>query len=343
MINLDAHHAFVETIKETNRDGKSLVHPEFNEFSTVYTFSTENLKGYIDKLSVNEKEILTVTGSGDQMINLALAGAKRVDNFDVNQNTVFFTELKVAALKTLSYDEFLTYFTTSASEEIKYLGLFATTVSVDKNDQAFDYQTYMRIRTQLPEVCAEYWDLIYQEYEYNGVKLRSSGLFDGCARDSAIRNNEYLESEEKYNLASMRINRIEYDFYNSDILNIHTIPHKYDIIMLSNIYIYLIGDWYKIITGDEYSNYIVNELPQILNEDGIVNLAYQYNYRENKAKSEIKGNALQRLFANKYNFSKIDAFEKFGFKKILFPSVTRNYRNLGTMDCAYLYEFGRKK
>ena len=107
---LEAEEAVKETMKYVNRSSKSLFYPKFGEYASVYIFTTESLSSYIDKLKVKNKDILTVTGSGDQLLNLALNGAKTVDNFDINKNAYYFVQLKLAALQSLNYDEFLNFF-----------------------------------------------------------------------------------------------------------------------------------------------------------------------------------------------------------------------------------------
>ena len=39
------------------------------EFSRIYSFATENVSGYIDYFNFNDKSLLTVGSSGDQILN----------------------------------------------------------------------------------------------------------------------------------------------------------------------------------------------------------------------------------------------------------------------------------
>lgn len=334
-----AYLAYQETIKNASM-GKSLMHPEFSEFSEMYVFATENLKDYLKKLNIEGKDVLTVAASGDQLINLALLGAKRIVNFDINKNASFIIQLKVAALNTLSYEEFLNFFTKSESEKLGFAGIIPQQQTVNLNEKAFEYKTYLRIKVKLSSEAALYWDMIYQEYEYTGEKLRDSKIFHNASSEGAIYNNEYLETEDKYNLAAERIKEIEYEFYNKDILELHTLPGTFDAILLSNIYVYLIDEWYAKISGEEFVNYITNELSSKLNPNGVIPLAYQFNHRE---RAQIHGNALQKLFQKKYKVTGVDDFENRSFKKILVPSVTKEYRKTGTEDCIYIYEHTGKK
>ena len=78
-----------ESMKQVRSSFKSLMHPVFNEYSSIYTFTTENLGGYIKKLNLKNKKVLTVTASLDHMLNLVLNGVKEIDNFDINKNTYY--------------------------------------------------------------------------------------------------------------------------------------------------------------------------------------------------------------------------------------------------------------
>ena len=40
-----------------------------SEFSKIYTFTTENISGYIDYFDLDNKSLLTVGSSGDQVLN----------------------------------------------------------------------------------------------------------------------------------------------------------------------------------------------------------------------------------------------------------------------------------
>ena len=85
--------------------------PIFEKYSPVYTFTTENLESYFIEMNLEDRKCLTVASSGDQLINLALMGAKKIDCFDYNRITYYIVKLKLAALQDLTYQEFIDYFT----------------------------------------------------------------------------------------------------------------------------------------------------------------------------------------------------------------------------------------
>ncbi len=366
MLDIEHKKVIEQLVKDTinkTLGPRSLMHPSFDNCSVMYAFTTENLKDTLPKLHPKGKDVLSVTASGDHIINLAYLGAKRCDSFDISANASFMAELKIAALKTLSYEEFLTFFTDSASREIVYHGVMAGQKTVDNNYQVFSYQTYERIRPALSEESAYYWDLMYQYYDYQGTlfvgmslpndygdedfrtrynqKLEGSPIIFGSDRETAITNNAYLQSETDYNLAKERIRDISKDYHVCNLLELHKLSRPYDIVMLSNIYEYLTDEYYSVISADAFGKYVTEDLTAILKPEAIVQVAYQYHY---KTKNETFKPTLKNLFSKgKYSFQKRPELDKYKFKKMLVPSMVKEYRQGGDMDVSYLYENGKSK
>ena len=51
-----------------------------SEFSRIYSFTTENIAGYIEYFDLNNKNLLTIGSSGDQILNAFYNGAKDIDS-----------------------------------------------------------------------------------------------------------------------------------------------------------------------------------------------------------------------------------------------------------------------
>lgn len=327
------YHAYQETIGLTEKV-QSYIHPEFSEFSEMYVFSTENLKGYIRKLKVKDKTVLTVTSSGDQLINLAFAGATCVHNFDINKNAYYMTQLKLAALKVLSYQEYLKFFTDSESRKTKYISFVPIEKKIKENHQVFDYKVYLSIRPSLKEDCALYWDMLYEDFQFNGSYLNDSGLLIGRDKKTVVSNNLYLKDSKNYEEARKKIEEIEIKFFSLDMLNIHTLPYKYDIVILSSVYEYLTGKWYHVISDEEFREYVTNGIENILKEKGIVVLAYQYHSSKNQSYKA----SLKQLFQKQYSFKERRTMI---VKEIVVPSALKTNKKAIEKDCVYLYEVGK--
>ena len=76
----------------------------------VYIYATEMCSSYYHIVDVKRKRVLTVCGSGDQILNAYFFGAEVVVGFDLNANSERMLRLKVVAIKELAYKKFLKFF-----------------------------------------------------------------------------------------------------------------------------------------------------------------------------------------------------------------------------------------
>jgi len=72
----------------------------------IFRFSNENLDKLFENLNIKGKRVATVGSSGDQAIHCLYNGAKEVELIDVNFMAKPYTELKIAGIKALTFDEF---------------------------------------------------------------------------------------------------------------------------------------------------------------------------------------------------------------------------------------------
>jgi hypothetical protein len=250
--------------------------------------------------------------------------------------------LKLAALEALSYDEFINFFVSCERKETAYMGLISYPQPVNSNNYVYNYNTYQKIRPYLSSNISEYWDLMYQEYNYDGVMFDKKGLLMGASLNDAITSNLYLQSEELYLKAREACKNKRVTYYNCDVLELHNIPKTYDVILLSNIYDYVTSpDFGPGMSTDDYVSYAENMLSNNLNLGGKIGITYQYHYKTKKNMINVKG--LRRLFADKYNVETKPELDKYKFKKVIIPSVVEDYRKDGGKDCLYVYEKGRVK
>ena len=63
--------------------------PFFHETSAIYKISNERTQDYYSFLIGREK-VLSVIGSGDQILNLILEGTKEIDAFDISSFPKYF-------------------------------------------------------------------------------------------------------------------------------------------------------------------------------------------------------------------------------------------------------------
>lgn len=87
-------------------DGAMASEP-FNKLSPAYVGANEDLRYAARVLQPHDKDVLTVTGSGDHPLLFALNGAKSVDTFDISCFAYVMLALKNAAIRNGVYDLYL--------------------------------------------------------------------------------------------------------------------------------------------------------------------------------------------------------------------------------------------
>lgn len=96
-------------------------------FQKIYPFTTESISGYITKMNVENKKVLTVGSSCDQALNSLLLGAETVTIFDINKRIKEFYELKRKLILSTSREEIV-------EKVIKTDGLSYSNDIFSKND-----------------------------------------------------------------------------------------------------------------------------------------------------------------------------------------------------------------
>jgi len=191
-----------------------------NKFSLVspcYLYSNENLRFYYDKINMNRKNVLTVTGSGDQVLSAILYGAKHVDTFDSNRLTYYNLMLKKYAVMALSYDEFRNF--------------YFLTYNYNRLDN------YNKISKYIKEKEIKYfWDNIFlcqpENFQYCYLSKESNYHL-------IVRRIPYMDLNN-YEILKKSINDCDIVYKNIDILNIDNYYNNcYSFINLSNILDYI--------------------------------------------------------------------------------------------------------
>ena len=242
-----------------------------NGFDYIYPFTTENINGYFPLHKLINKNVLTVGSSSDQILNAFLMDAKTIDCFDINPFTKYYFDLKKAAIKTLTlqeYKEFFSYF--------EYSKIFSG------NKNAFNLNSFYKIVDYLEEDSLIFWASLFKKYK--GLTIRK-GLFSFDENDISIviKLNNYL-NEENYHKLKSNIDKLHPTFYYCDIKNIcKYLNKKYDFIFLSNIANYIYYSHNNSL--EEYRKNII-EFNQFMFDESLVFFAYLYEVDKD---TKIKG------------------------------------------------------
>lgn len=194
----------------------------FIETSSIYRFTNEDITSYFHHLQ-DKKKVLSVIGSGNQILNTILGGTREIDCFDISVFPQYYLFLQLASIMALSKEEYLNYF---LSEDREVL---------------FSDDLYDLISNHLTGKYKEFWDTLYNFDD--GIDIYNSLLFrqDVYYKELAIENNPYLQGNNYDKLKHiLKTESIQINPFVANILK-NKIDKEYDLINLSNILAYYLG------------------------------------------------------------------------------------------------------
>lgn len=237
-------------------------------FDSIYPFTTENIAGYMNDLDLTGKRIITVTGSADHILNAILKGATDITTFDINPLTEKYMDLKISAIKKLSYNEFLNIF------------LF--------DDVNIDYNIITSLDMSLES--KNFW--IKQLETQN--KLLHSSLFNTKYYNptSKLWQNIYLK-EDNYNLLKTKLNNVNINFICTSLKDLE-LTQDYDYMFLSNI-----SDYLNLMFTDDLLVSYKNLINKFLKRVKVIYFAYLYDIENKNFRSDIDDlNKVKKVFSN---------------------------------------------
>lgn len=207
----------------------------YGETSSIYRFTNEDISAYFHHLK-NKKEVLTVIGSGGQVVNGILAGTKYFDCFDISIFPEYYLHLQLASILALSKEDYLKYYFSSDREEL------------------FCDELYEKISLKLSGKYKEFWDNLYMFDD--GIDIYESLLFkyDLYFKHNVIEQNPYLHDNNYNKLKSiLQTEIIKINTFVTDITKAK-FDNKYDLINLSNILPY----YFKRSDLSDYMDFLKN-------------------------------------------------------------------------------------
>lgn len=263
----------IEVIEKNKSNGFN--YSDFSYYSPCYKFSNENLSDYYKRFNINGGDVLSVCGSGDQVLSAFVFGAESVDCFDSNILSFYNLLLKFYSIINLSYNDFLYFYglTDSICNRKVVFDSFKNSIS-DDNTRLF-------------------WDTIFNSgldsnFFYNNSAYHFEDLFYTIP---------YLDVNNYYKLKSI-LDVSKLKLVACDIFKIFEhFSGMYDFINFSNICDYV---------SDLPSFYLlVNKIRNQLNSNGGIVVNYSWakpycNQRNNEIAQEL--DAFQEEIRNhKYN------------------------------------------
>lgn len=242
-------------------------------FNSIYPFTSENIAGYMKDLDLTGKKVITVTGSTDHILNAILQGATEITTFDINPLTKPYMDLKISALKNLSYEDFIKLFLFESNMNLDY----SIISSLDMSDES-----------------KMFWLEQLSKFNNNGIELRNSSLFNTkyFNPNSKLLQNLYLE-RSKYNLLKQQIKDANITFINASLKDLRVDEH-FDYMFLSNISDYL-SLMYSCDTLKKYRDLLIEFQKRI----DIIYFAYLYDIGNSNPRTEIDNlNKVKEIFSN---------------------------------------------
>lgn len=217
-------------IEMTGRLMNGITHPNYNK---VYFSSNEDLKTIFSSFDFNNKNILTVLGSGDQAFHFYNKGANQVDLFDINKLTIYYYFLRKWV--------------------INYYGTYYPNILVN-NNYFIELFSSVKPCSDLESDALIYWKKYFIEYDY-GYCLEMFSF-----SDSLVEENNKLED---LSVVKEKLNNSLPNIYNTDISKENIIKKQYDVIYTSNISEWLYSNESSFVTYRD-------NLYDLLNNNGIV-------------------------------------------------------------------------
>ena len=252
-----------------------------NSFEKLYPFTNENIKGYYKKFDFEDKSLLTVGSSCDQAINASFNNCHDITIMDICPYTKYYYYLKVAAIISLSYQEYLNFFYFNKKNPKDYFNIntFGHIIPVLK---IVSYESYLL------------WTQVISKFHPQEIQEE---IFSTDYYETSIieQINPYLKNATKYSQARNNLLRTKVNFINN---NIHkaSLNNKYDNIWLSNIFQF--SDDYETIRET------IDKLYEHLNNDGKILLCYFYDMEKENVQFTSLYNALKDNYKlNAMNFT----------------------------------------
>lgn len=257
---------------------------------------------------ITGSDVLTVASSGDYLLDCVLHGANNIVTYDINDFQYYATCLKLWALQTLDYDEYISFFTDRSSDKFLSSSLLKKIIEPFIKEPAYKYWATFRTYRQLEEKQAdellsdgipadtviklfmELEEIFQHNPNANGdvealFKNQTTFIQGSLLRAQdykAARTIQYPEvnpdiighmsSKENFDLTKRNLNNALITFKNSDLLSLPAklAGQKFDMAFLSNIPFYL--DGYELFTS-------VNNLQNNLYDDGLISY-YYHNFKK---------------------------------------------------------------
>lgn len=276
----------------------------YGTYDSVYMAATSNVKGTF-KLYKDYDSVLTVGATGAHAYEAALSGAKKIDQFDINELQRLYYEYMKVAIMNLSYEDFIKHFTLKKHEQLMPISAIKDLLS-DK--------LYYRLKPYLPEDVEIVFGGLF-DYIPN-VNLITSSLFrfeHNLGLDYLKKFISFYNEEEYYKLQEiLRKNTCEISYHTLPLSEVpYKFENKYDLIVLDNIFQYYknipeLNSPYKV------NMFVDKVLSKMLTPKGVIQTNYGFVLASEALKKHLGEKPSNDIFLNFMFKKNIEIEEKEG-------------------------------
>lgn len=219
----------------------------YKKYSVIPIRGTENIKEVFAKMESSFEISCMVTGSGDQLLEAILHGAKVIYSFDINTLAKYGSALKFAAIEALEYEEFYDFY-----------------------NKMFPFQLYKKVRECLKDNFLKFWDTIF-ENSYNFDIYHS--LFDTSNHRDLFRFGFSIYLKDEYYQIKDKISKVKIYYETCNLMNLHDnskLVNDYDFFYLSNIFYYIKQ------SPKQFSEFLLKDIEPLLKKGGEILFHYMY-------------------------------------------------------------------
>ena len=238
-------------LKKDLEETKNVIHAKTSKnYGKIYLHSNELLKGIIPKLKLNNKKVLTILGSSDQIFHFYNGGAERVDAIDINRLAIHYFYLR--------------------KWTIQYLNQY-----YPDEDMSLDYIRKVLSKTVVhskeEEDSLHYWYSFVNEMEKENT-------------DNLYNSGDNFSINRLYNFSTLRdkLFNVDIKLFNQNLFGDLFIDGKYDVIFTSNIADYVAP------TRENFEKYRDN-IDSLLSENGIIISSNVLRSRPTMIEKEVFG------------------------------------------------------
>jgi len=235
------------------------------QFYRIWSFTTVNMKEYLNPFNLENKKCVTIQGSSDHIFEIFLKKPEKIIGIDTNPLTEYYYYLKLAAFSVLS----------SPEEFLKFFRWYDYPRFCKNNLDVFDKDIFQEISKYLEGDSKLFWEDLFRNYEPIKIRTNLFNAYDESNNRALYQALNYL-SLENYNYIRNNKDKINFSFMNTDIRNLTLeLTDEQDFVTLSNLIIYA-HCMYPNNTLLEFKQLIEN-LSKRLNSNGQIMVGYLYD------------------------------------------------------------------